>query len=69
MRYLSVSQGTPKEIPPYFYWIDPQGNVDPCAFLWAVRFCNVFNQDFSVIIKEAQETRFIQAREQGFKGR
>ena len=28
----------------------------------------MFNQDFSVIIKEAQETRFIHASEQGFKG-
>lgn len=28
----------------------------------------MFKKDFSVIIKEAQGTRFIHAREQGFKG-
>lgn len=33
-----------------------------------VTFGNVFNQDFSVIIKGAKKTRFIRARETGFKG-
>ena len=50
------------------YAIDPQGNVHPCEFLRTISFGNVFNQDFSVIIKEAKETPFIHAREQGFKG-
>lgn len=50
------------------YAIDSQGNVHPCEFLRAISFGNVFNQDFSVIIKEAKKTRFIHVRDQGFKG-
>ena len=49
------------------YSIDPQGNVHPCEFLRFLTFGNIFKQNLSDIITQAQNTPFIQAREQGFK--
>jgi MoaA/NifB/PqqE/SkfB family radical SAM enzyme len=49
------------------YSIDTVGDVHPCEYMRWVTFGNVFEEKLPEIIERSRKTRFIQAREEGFK--